>query len=140
MRRRWLEIAMLLASGWILRDSVHGILANHVKPQLLRAFDGSLARSLRESAVPFSGEWDVVVNLKKLGARDYRVTQELRFDDGNYQRVTEGSWPMRANPASRFMIGLRGEEDRMRDAGCEPIWKAMDGKEEGKIVIAVCGR
>lgn len=131
---------MFLASGWILRESVHGFLANHVKPQLLRAFDGSLAHSLRECAVPLSGEWDIIVNLKKLGARDYRVTHEIRIDDGHYQRVTEGAWPMRANAESRFLIGLRGEEDRMREAGCEPVWKAMDGKKEGKIVIAVCGR
>lgn len=130
---------MLLSSAWILRDSAYRVLADHVKPQLLRAFDGGMARSLRENAVPLSGEWDIIVNLKKLGARDYRVTRELRFDEGNYQRVTEGAWPMRAKSESRFLIGLRGEEDRMRDTGCEPVWKAMDGRQEGRIVIAVCG-
>lgn len=140
MRRRWLEIAMLLTSAWVLRDSVHAFFANHVKPQLLRALDGGLARSLRDNAVPLSGEWDIIVNLKKLGARDYRLTRDLRLDEGNYQRVTEGAWPMRASPESRFLIGLRGEEGRMHDTGCEPVWKAMDGKEEGKIVIALCSR
>jgi hypothetical protein len=109
---------------------------HHQWARLRTYFGQTLPRSLAEIGQPRGGErmlplpvQDMLTLLRGHGVAGYRVSPRIAHEPLISQRIVEGAWPIRPDPAAPWYLAFAAEG---LPVGCQSLDRRMD------VVLARC--